>query len=308
MAVGSETSSATRWFGRFATAIFGAAIAVGGLALDKRAEDRRQIEVIVEFYEHCYGTTEQRRAAARALEFFRVGESESDLFDPLMRQVDGLVGGAAVDGRQLIDELLRDENGCGGDILAIAEAPEDAIFEEAIVEPGLGDLAEAPAPPPAITQEVIEQAQQKAVVQQPEAVASAQSLDRRAIRAARAYTEVGAENVGKIRQLFFPRLFVQTTDQTDMGLLDELRFALSRGLRVDGESVEIAPETHVGGADVAGVQLRFLKRADEAEAQLIAAQRETVMGGPVRVGDLSATYESNARVRPRTFELWLGGL
>lgn len=288
------------WAWRIATGVFGGVIAVGGLALDKRAEDRRQIEVIVEFYEHCYGAPEQRVAAARALQFFAIGGAEPSMLDPIMRGMDGLVGTASADSQQLIDDLLRDERGCGSVVtVASLEEPEVSAVIEA--------PAAAPAPPPAVVEEIRQEAQTKSVEQVDDVVASQQSLDRRAVRASRAYAELAPENSAKIRSLFFPRLFVHVTPSTDQDTLEALKaFQTRTGFRVNGEEVTTPSEQFVDVDTVQGVQLRFLKAADEEEAKLLAAQIERVIGGSVRVVDLSGTYQDDPLVRPRTFELWLG--
>lgn len=308
MAETSGRSMLSSWFWWLATGVFGAAVAVGGLALDKRAEDRRQIEVIVEFYDHCYGNDQQRRAASRALQFFAVGgagDAGGTFLDPLMRGLDAVIGSASADSQLLIDDLLRDQNGCGA-VAVASVADEGEIATGTVADGALAPEVSAEerfAPP----EELMEEANAKSVVQLADE-ASAQSVDRRAIRASRAYVQQEDQNVEKIRELFFPRLFIHTTKETDPRLHEALkRLVGRRDLRLNGEVVETPPPQLVDSASVEGVQLRFLKAADKEDAQLLAVTIEHALGVAVNVVDLSDRYEDDPRVRPQTFELWVGG-
>lgn len=99
-----------------------------------------------------------------------------------------------------------------------------------------------------------------------------------------------------------PRLFIEISDPEQQSGAEMLRTAVGR-ITVSGQSV-IVPRIENVRASPNQVELRYLKRADQAEATALAASLTRLLDSPVPVRDMSSSYETRTDVKPRTYELW----
>lgn len=127
-------------------------------------------------------------------------------------------------------------------------------------------------------------------------------------RAPQSFPTAEAPNQQVANQLFaviagrVPRLFIEISDPEQQSGAEMLRTAVGR-ITVSGQSV-IVPKIENVRTSPNQVELRYLKRADQAEANTLATSLAQLLGSPVPVRDRSSLYEARTDVKPRTYELW----
>jgi len=99
-----------------------------------------------------------------------------------------------------------------------------------------------------------------------------------------------------------PRLYIQIADESQRPGAQLLRHSLS-GISLNGQAV-VAPGIEKVDAAPSHVELRFLKKADSAEATVLAGRLQSLLKALVAVQDLSAKFDSDAKIKDRTYELW----
>jgi hypothetical protein len=102
-----------------------------------------------------------------------------------------------------------------------------------------------------------------------------------------------------------PRVFIQIATDDQRPAANAVRNALQRMTAVDGRLV-VAPgvERVARQAPLAHVELRYLKRADQAEAADLKKKLDALLGTSVDLVDVSAKYDAKPEVKQRTYELW----
>jgi hypothetical protein len=102
-----------------------------------------------------------------------------------------------------------------------------------------------------------------------------------------------------------PRVFIQIADDDQRPAANAVRNALQRITAADGRLV-VAPgvERVARQTPLKHVELRFLKRADQAEAADLKQKLDALLGTSVNLVDVSAKYDAKPEVKPRTYELW----
>ena len=102
-----------------------------------------------------------------------------------------------------------------------------------------------------------------------------------------------------------PRVFIQIADNEQRKAAEELRSALQQMTATDGRLV-IAPGVQLVPRQppLAHVELRYLKRADQAEAEDLKKRLDALLGTSVDLKDLSSKYDAKPEVKRRTYELW----
>lgn len=99
------------------------------------------------------------------------------------------------------------------------------------------------------------------------------------------------------------RVFVHVSDPSHLAEADQVRAQLE-ALSIAGAKVATPPVRFV--ADMPRrTEVRCLKHADCQAARVVASYLARRLGAPVTVVDMSATYETDAGVRPGSIELWL---
>jgi hypothetical protein len=102
-----------------------------------------------------------------------------------------------------------------------------------------------------------------------------------------------------------PRVFIQIADDDQRPAANAVRNALQRITAADGRLV-VAPgvERVARQAPLKHVELRYLKRADQAEAADLKQKLDALLGTSVNLVDVSAKYDAKPEVKQRTYELW----
>jgi hypothetical protein len=102
-----------------------------------------------------------------------------------------------------------------------------------------------------------------------------------------------------------PRIFIQIVDDNQRDGADKVRSALQRMMAADGRLI-IAPglQKVVPQPPITHVELRFLKRADQAEAEALKQKLDVLLATNVTLRDLSPRFDSRSDVKRRTYELW----
>jgi hypothetical protein len=98
------------------------------------------------------------------------------------------------------------------------------------------------------------------------------------------------------------RLFIQYPDAAQTDCVEALRVSISEK-ESNGQSI-VVPRIQLIQHPPDKLQLRFLKQTDKNEAADLAMTLKSILGVDVPLVDKSATYETRADVKPRTFELW----
>jgi hypothetical protein len=113
------------------------------------------------------------------------------------------------------------------------------------------------------------------------------------------YSQTAADALGGL----VPRIFVQIAAEDQRPAADMLRLALQQLRGADGRQV-IAPGVERVAQPSKEIELRYLKKADAAEAQELVARLGDLLQGGVTAKDLSPTFDGRADIKRRTYELW----
>jgi hypothetical protein len=102
-----------------------------------------------------------------------------------------------------------------------------------------------------------------------------------------------------------PRVFIQIADKDQRTPANAVRDALQRMSASDGRLV-VAPGVELvqRQSPLTRVELRFLKRDDQAEAADLKQKLDALLGTAVNLVDVSAKYDAKPEVKRRTYELW----
>jgi hypothetical protein len=119
--------------------------------------------------------------------------------------------------------------------------------------------------------------------------------------AARTISQTASDVLGGL----VPRVFIQIADDDQRPAANAVRNALQRMTAADGRLV-VAPgvERVARQVSLKHVELRYLKRADQAEAADLKQKLAALLGTSVDLVDVSAKYDAKPEVKPRTYELW----
>lgn len=102
-----------------------------------------------------------------------------------------------------------------------------------------------------------------------------------------------------------PRIFIQIASEDQRKAAEDLRSALQQMTASDGRLVT-APGVQLVQRQppLTHVELRYLKRADQAEALDLKKKLDALLGTSVDPKDLSSRYDAKPEVKRRTYELW----
>lgn len=104
-----------------------------------------------------------------------------------------------------------------------------------------------------------------------------------------------------------PRIFIQIASEDQRKAANDLRSRLQQMAAPSDGRLVIAPGVQLVPRQppLKQVELRYLKRADQAEADYLKAQLETLLvGTTVILANLSPKYDAKPDVKRRTYELW----
>jgi hypothetical protein len=102
-----------------------------------------------------------------------------------------------------------------------------------------------------------------------------------------------------------PRIFIQIASSDQHKAAEDLRGSLQQMTASDGRLI-IAPGVQLVPRQppLTHVELRYLKRADQAEAQELKKKLDALLGTGIDLKDLSSKYDAKPEVKRRTYELW----
>lgn len=99
-----------------------------------------------------------------------------------------------------------------------------------------------------------------------------------------------------------PRLFIQVADDQQRTQAGDLRCVINHSL-IDDQPI-VVPVIQKVRTSPANAELRYLKKADAAEAEKIGTLVQGLIGSPIAVRDLSGKFPDREDIKPRTYELW----